>query len=74
MKMTDEIFQALTFYKDKSYGGEYRWYLKGNSNLNFSAETEEKFENVIHCLKNYWIESAEENLRSSFRSLLGIND
>jgi len=73
MKMTDEMFLALNFKKD----GDYWTYLeyKGNYHdisLGYYAKLDVELEDVIKRLKTKWVEEAEDNLRSSFRSLLGI--
>jgi len=73
MKMTDEMFLALGFTKNNDYW-HYLEY-KGNYNdinISYYAKLDVELEDVIKRLKTKWVEEAEDNLRYSFRSLLGI--
>jgi len=70
MKMTDEMFIALNFKKEGDY-----WFsqdFKGDIMFSYHINSNIKLEEIIRKLKARWVEEAEDKLRSSFRSLLGI--
>jgi len=70
MKMTDEIFQTLNFKKEGDY-----WFsqdFKEDIMFSYHINRDVELEVVLKKLKTRWVEEAEDNLRSSFRSLLGI--
>ena len=71
--MTDEMFLALGFTKSDNYW-HYEEY-KGNYNdinISYYAYLNVELEEVMKRLKTKWVEEAEDKLRYSFRSLLGI--
>jgi len=73
MKMTDEMFLALNFKRESTYW-HYLEY-KGTYHdikVNYNANKDIELEEVLKKLKSAWVKEAEDNLRYSFRSLLGI--